>query len=137
MRLKEQSPLKGGVLANDCGTGKTVTFYLLQIIYYSRLLAKAKRRDQWLLDNKDAEPPADLVVDARPMLLLCPAPLVSQHAAELIDKLRGLLHIHIFYRSKAKAANTRMEHTLSPDDWDKEMAKRATGCGDPEICVAG
>lgn len=80
MREAERSPIQGSILANDCGTGKTITFFLLQHNYHIECVDFARRG---VLDR------------ASPMLLLCPAPLVYQHADELRRHFKGLLHPHI------------------------------------------
>lgn len=71
------TPIKGMITANDCGTGKTVTFFLLQYNFY--LECKRRRCDD-----------PDAVINAHPLLLLCPAPLVYQHASELVKRFGGL-----------------------------------------------
>lgn len=137
MRQKERSPLKGSILANDCGTGKTLTITTLQYMYYRELKQHAVNLATWKAEKEkaglDPTPPASLSVAAYPMLLLCPAALVSQHAEELISKFKGLLHVHVYYGSKSTAPPSRAAETLSPDEWEAEMVQRAANVADPEV----
>lgn len=132
MRQKEKSPLRGSILANDCGTGKTITFTLLQYMAYLECKDKAKALAAWRQDHEDPAP-EHMLVDARPMLIVCPAPLVGQHAEELIKIFKGLLDVHIYYGTKDRAPPSRAAHTLSADEWWQQMESRASGTHDPEV----
>ena len=134
MRKMEKSPLKGSILANDCGTGKTFTFTTLQYIHYLELEStsnhtkKAKRAKSSQQSSLDQHK-----VVARPTLLLCPAALVAQHADEILARFGRLLNVFIYYGTKATANESRVAITLDPTEWETHMADRAAQTDDPKV----
>lgn len=114
MFQKEQSPIRGSIIANDCGTGKTFTFLLLQVMYY---IAKLKLHQQGV--------PKGESLDARPMLIICPAPLVYQTCQEMANNFGGLLNPRVYYGTNDSAPEGLREYTLTKDQWEKELKDRS------------
>jgi hypothetical protein len=56
------------------------------------------------------------------MLLLCPAPLVYQHASEMVKRFGGLLTPHIFYGTRGSAPEDLRPYVVDVEQYKREMA---------------
>jgi SNF2-related domain len=82
MATQEKGPLKGGILALDCGLGKTIT----------SLMHIAKQAEQ-----VEALSRLGFQADCRPTLILCPNSIVDVWYKEWRSFFQGVLHFRQFY----------------------------------------
>jgi SNF2 family DNA or RNA helicase len=138
MRNMESTPVRGSILANVAGIGKTLTVVILQYMEYLELVQRRQQHDQWLKSQTDNGLPTDnvpahLIMDARPMLIICPSYLVTQQAREILSKFKNLLNIHVYHGTKTSAHKSIAAITLTHEEWDTEMKIRAAETKNPEV----
>ncbi|KAL4981348.1 P-loop containing nucleoside triphosphate hydrolase protein [Aspergillus falconensis] len=92
MLKQEAGPVKGGILADGCGLGKT-----LQAL---TLIASAAKQL-----GKDAQP-------YRPTLILCPAGLVDTWFLEISTRFGTLLPVRIFHRDREHTSDERRKELV-------------------------
>ncbi|PYV87779.1 MAG: hypothetical protein DMG90_16790 [Acidobacteria bacterium] len=89
MGLQETGPLKGGVLALDCGLGKTIT----SLIHIAKQAEQAEQAEARVRLGSGT-------ADCRPTLILCPNSIVDVWFKEWRSYFRGVLHFRQFYGSE-------------------------------------
>jgi hypothetical protein len=85
MAQQEVGPIKGGILALDCGLGKTIT----------SLIHVAKRAEY-----VDSQAQLGHLQDCRPTLILCPGSIVDVWYKEWRTFFQGVLYFKQFYGSE-------------------------------------
>ncbi|KAI0544487.1 hypothetical protein F4679DRAFT_591328 [Xylaria curta] len=118
LRQMEESITKGGILANNVGTGKTVIMFL---VVYLHLLELRKQK----AEGKK--------IDALPTLVIVPAAIVVQVYQDFVKFFHGLLDIHIVYgRPLDYPQGGIREATLTGARWEQEMEKRMSDRRNPD-----
>ncbi|KAI0120581.1 hypothetical protein BJ170DRAFT_600523 [Xylariales sp. AK1849] len=102
----ERSVLRGSLLANEVGTGKTITAIALMILDYNEICRKS-----------DAGEP----FEARPSLMVVPASLVGQTFSEVTKYFGGIIELKCCYGSPSEFKGLRAACTLTANQWDMEM----------------
>lgn len=108
MLEQEDSPVKGGILADDCGLGKTITALAL-------ILCAANRAAHRAVQN----PPQPAF---QPTLILCPAILLPTWLDELDAHFHGALHVLLFHGS-SKHSGSVQKKAITVDTLD-ELQRR-------------
>lgn len=106
--MMENSVLRGALMANEVGIGKTITAICVIIL-------------DWLdMKRKAAEGEA---IEAYPTLMVVPASLVGQTFNEVTKWFGGLIDIKCYYGSAAEFTGDRQKKTLSKSQWWQEMTE--------------
>ncbi len=82
---------KGAILGNACGTGKTLT---LGAAIWLNAQVKQRRGDK----------------DFTPFVIVCPPAVLTQNAAELIERMTGFLDVGVFYAARETIGGKMKEH---------------------------
>jgi SNF2 family DNA or RNA helicase len=98
MLIQEETVIGGGVIANDCGTGKT----------YSALAAI--RSDYLRKKKSGAKGPFKATV------IFAPSPLVNQWMDQYDNKMRGALDTYRFFGTKDSVSGTMADRVLGSLD---------------------
>ncbi|KAJ8126772.1 hypothetical protein O1611_g6867 [Lasiodiplodia mahajangana] len=117
LRQMEESITKGGILANNVGTGKTVIMFL---VIYQHLLElrqkKAKGED----------------IDALPSFIIVPASIITQVYQDFVRFFHGLLDIHLVYgRPEDYPQGGIRSATMSAAQWEKSIESQMANRDDP------
>ncbi|KAH6643487.1 hypothetical protein BKA67DRAFT_542437 [Truncatella angustata] len=121
--LKEKSLVRGALLANNVGTGKTITVISLIILHYFDLCKKKAVGEAF---------------KARPTCLQVTVGLIGQTIDELFKHFGGLIDILSYYGSPGEFKGIRATITSIVDkwtDWTAETSRYKTVTGDPRIDV--
>jgi hypothetical protein len=103
----EQSVIHGSILANDVGTGKTITAMSLVVLDYRHIVRQARAGKEF---------------QARPTLMVVPAGLIGQTFNEINKYFGGLIDLKCYYGVKAEFKGARAASTLTKAEWEEEMA---------------
>ncbi|RYC56540.1 hypothetical protein CHU98_g9667 [Xylaria longipes] len=126
MRGYKDSLIKGCLLANDGGTGKTVTAFLLYWMFY--LHCRQRLDDGYATD------------DCFPTLMLVPANIIDQVYREHVKFMTGKTKIYVIYGSSRDYQRdpARAAVTLDYDDYENHMEEWMSpeGRSDPELAGA-
>ncbi len=115
MQDQESTPIHGGIVANDCGTGKTLTCWGL--IYAQAMAAKE-----------------DISIDEyQCTLIICPAPLVSQWIECAHYFYPGKFKISQFYGTPDSVAVERKGMTLRGSSHALDEFLDSLSPKDPEV----
>jgi SNF2 family DNA or RNA helicase len=99
---QELSPVRGGILANDCGLGKTVICYGLVLESYHQ---KLKMRQEAKAKGEECEE------TYKPTVVLCPSPLVNVHLSDL-DRFGSKLIVKVFYGTELNTPPRRRKQLI-------------------------
>ncbi|KAI9035035.1 uncharacterized protein KD926_004699 [Aspergillus affinis] len=113
MRRQEQLPIRGGLLADGCGLGKTLT--ALSLIYLAPSLS----------------PPGK---NYKPTLVICPSGVVYGWAKEIIRRLGNALTLLIFYGRKATTVDVALKGLVV--DTADDLQTRLAALRDDQITTA-
>ncbi|KAG4444508.1 hypothetical protein IFR05_000099 [Cadophora sp. M221] len=97
MRDMELGPIQGGILANPCGSGKTILILMLVHQVYLELKEKP-----------DAHHTATFI--------FCPATVVNVWYADYLKAFKHLLKVKLFYGKRSTAVDGEHEERIVADD---------------------
>ncbi|KAM0326629.1 hypothetical protein ACHAQA_006498 [Verticillium albo-atrum] len=101
-----ESPLRAGILANECGIGKTVTSL------FALRLSIEKRKTAWFAgDLKVLE--GDRAF--KPSVWLCPSATVHQTFQEIRRWFGGYFTVHVVYQNRATVSDIARKHATVDD----------------------
>ncbi|KAK8037865.1 hypothetical protein PG991_001211 [Apiospora marii] len=104
----ENSVLRGALMANEVGIGKTITAICVIILDWLDMKRRAA----------EGEP-----IEAYPTLMVVPAGLVGQTFNEVTKWFGGLIDVKCYYGSAAEFTGDRQKRTLSKSQWWQEMVE--------------
>jgi SNF2-related domain len=117
--------IRGGIMANDCGTGKTNTTYLA--IHY-RALNLAKAREYGLFAGP-----------FRPTMIMCPSGVVEVWYADWVSYWRGILDYRQFYSTPStvckNANDNRPARVINSKAADLEAFVNSLDPNDPKTAT--
>lgn len=100
MMAQEGGPIGGGLVADDCGVGKTILIFL-------HLVFQAQRRErEYQQDPKST--------DCRPTLILCPNNLLAVWVQEWSRFFSGVLNLRVYYGVEKDANDTTYRNLMLP-----------------------
>lgn len=116
-----EGPLRGGILASECGLGKTNSY--LAAIY-------ADVRNQLAQGDDNPE------MTYEPSIIVAPAHLVHQVFAECSVNFKSLLEPWVFYGTPASTKNpAQRSRVLTTPKFTAKMTALHTQRHKPEVCL--
>jgi len=117
----EMSPIRGGILANDCGLGKTNTYLATIYMDVRDLKTRHERGEEGLTFH--------------PTMIVMPSHLIPQVFDEIATNFKGLLVPHLYYGTlKGSSDPFQQRALLDSVQWRAWMKKMMYERLNPEVC---